>query len=128
MKIIALTRTSAPAVEPVSLELAKQHLRVENTDEDALIGEYISSATAWVERFLERSLIRQTWQMILDGFPDDGESIEMRMPPSYDLQTFTYFDADDDEQDVDVDSFTTLFNVDQAVDAAIEAVADPARR
>jgi uncharacterized phiE125 gp8 family phage protein len=112
VNILALTRSVAPTVEPVSLALAKQHLRVDHNDENELIAEYIASATAWVESYLERSLLRQTWQLVFDGFPCDGENIEMRRPPTLDLLTFTYYDVNDDEQDVDVDSFTTMFNVD----------------
>lgn len=41
------------AQEPrsVSMELAKAHLRVRHTDEDALIGQYIATAKGWVDRY-----------------------------------------------------------------------------
>lgn len=112
MNIVALTRTTAPSVEPVSLALAKQHLRVEHNDEDELIGEYISSARAWVESYLERSLLRQTWQMILDDFPAVGENIELRMPPAYDIVSFQYLDDEGDATTVDADDYAQLMSVD----------------
>lgn len=112
MNILALTRTTAPTVEPVSLALAKQHLRVDHNDEDDLITEYIASARAWVESFLERSLIRQTWQMILDEFPAAGENIELRMPPAYDLVSFQYLDDDGDATTVDAAYYDSILAVD----------------
>ena len=112
MNIVALTRTTAPTVEPVSLALAKQHLRVDHTDEDDLITEYIASARAWVESYLERSLLRQTWQMILDDFPAAGENIELRMPPAYDIVSFQYLDDDGDATTVPADDYDSLLAVD----------------
>ena len=112
MNIVALTRTTAPSVEPVSLALAKQHLRVDHTDEDDLITEYIASARAWVESYLERSLLRQTWQMILDDFPAAGENIELRMPPAYDIVSFQYLDDDGDATTVPADDYDSLLAVD----------------
>jgi uncharacterized phiE125 gp8 family phage protein len=112
VNIVALTRTTAPTVEPVSLALAKQHLRVDHTDEDDLITEYIASARAWVESYLERSLLRQTWQMILDDFPAAGENIELRMPPAYDIVSFQYLDDDGDATTVPADDYDSLLAVD----------------
>lgn len=62
--------TAAPAIEPVSLEDAKLHLRVTATEEDDLVSDLISAARQWVEIYLNRTLITQTLRMRADNFPD----------------------------------------------------------
>lgn len=60
-----------PTVEPVSLALAKSHLNVEAsfTDDDLLIGGYITAARQFCERELCRAIYPQTWLLTLDHFP-----------------------------------------------------------
>lgn len=58
-----------PAVEPVSLALAKQQCRVDFTEEDALIELYISGARELVEKRTGRAIYNQTWKRTLDHFP-----------------------------------------------------------
>jgi len=41
---------SGPAVEPVTLSEAKDHLRVDGNDDDVVIGGMIASAREYVER------------------------------------------------------------------------------
>lgn len=60
---------TAPAVEPVSLEQAKVHLRVDVPDDDALIGLLISAARAHAENVCRRAFITQQWDLFLDAFP-----------------------------------------------------------
>jgi hypothetical protein len=66
-----LTLTTAPAAEPVSLAEAKLHLRVDTdvTADDDLITSLATAARQWVEEICGRSLITQTWQLALPGFP-----------------------------------------------------------
>jgi uncharacterized phiE125 gp8 family phage protein len=59
-----------PAIEPLSLDDAKLHLRVSSTEEDSLITDLISAARQWVEAYLNRSLITQTLRLRADAFPD----------------------------------------------------------
>jgi uncharacterized phiE125 gp8 family phage protein len=67
-------RTVAPTVEPVSLQEAKAHLRVNFTDDDALIAIYIKTAVAWLEGsgiardgVLGGVMVNQTWRLAVDG-------------------------------------------------------------
>jgi uncharacterized phiE125 gp8 family phage protein len=60
---------TAPAVEPVSLEQAKVHLRVDTADDDALIGMLISAARAHAENVCRRAFVTQQWDLFLDAFP-----------------------------------------------------------
>jgi uncharacterized phiE125 gp8 family phage protein len=61
-----------PASEPVSLAEAKLHLRVDVTDDDALIGSLISAARQAAETRTGRQLITARWKLVLDGFPGRG--------------------------------------------------------
>ena len=53
--------TTAPAVEPISLAEAKAHLRLDASDEDALLTALITAARMFVERTLGVALITQSW-------------------------------------------------------------------
>ena len=72
-----------PSVEPVSLEEAKNYLKVETADDDTLISSLIKSARELIERYLRKALITQTWEMVLD---DGGSMVVIPRPP---LQSVT---------------------------------------
>jgi uncharacterized phiE125 gp8 family phage protein len=66
------TRTAAPAETPVTLAEVKSHLRVEVTDDDALISLYLNAAISQLDGWggvLGRCMVTQTWQFNLDAFP-----------------------------------------------------------
>lgn len=58
-----------PQDEPVSLDEAKIHLRVDHSDEDEAISILIQAARELGEQFTGRSFVTQTRQMKLDHFP-----------------------------------------------------------
>lgn len=64
-----LQLVSAPESEPVSVEEAKAHLRVDFIDDDSLILSLISAAREVVEGKLRRSVFSQTYKLSLDQFP-----------------------------------------------------------
>ena len=59
-----------PAVEPIALDEAKRHLRIEDgvSEDDALVGTLISAVRIWAENFTGRAFITQTWERKLDAF------------------------------------------------------------
>jgi uncharacterized phiE125 gp8 family phage protein len=69
---MALVLTEAPAIEPVTIEAAKAHLRIDADDEDALIAQLIVAARMFVERTLGQALITQGWSYFLDYWPRGG--------------------------------------------------------
>ena len=82
MQYRSLTRQTAPAVEPVTLAEAKAHLRVDTSDDDALIQNLVQSAREWCEQYLDRTLVHTQWVMRFDKFPDSGiEPVELPRPP-----------------------------------------------
>lgn len=58
-----------PTVEPITLSDAKAHLRVDGSDEDALITAAISAARQDCEQRLDRSIAPTTLALVLDAFP-----------------------------------------------------------
>ena len=58
----ALRVITAPASEPVSIDLARQHCRIDADYDDALVAMYVTSARMWAETFLNRALFTQQLQ------------------------------------------------------------------
>jgi uncharacterized phiE125 gp8 family phage protein len=79
----SLTRLSQPVVEPVTITDAKAHLRVDtDADNTYIMGLLVAAARAWVEEYLDRSLVHTQWTMRLDGFPPNGlDNLELPRPP-----------------------------------------------
>ena len=90
---------TAPAVEPISLAEAKAHLRVDAASEDTLIGLLIGSARQAAEHELGRSLITQTWELVLDAFP--AGQIEIPAGGVASVVSVKYHDAAGVEQTLD---------------------------
>lgn len=99
---MALSLFAAPATEPVSLEEAKDHLRVTIGDDDALIDNLIVAAREHVETYTQRALITQTWDLKLETFCDpayfDGASVWLPKPPVSSITSITYVDLNGDSQ------------------------------
>jgi uncharacterized phiE125 gp8 family phage protein len=122
---------TSPAAEPVSLELAKQHLRVDFSDEDSYITALIVAARQYAEKVTKRAFFNQTWLRTLDFFPLYGRvegsrspserdswpygtwywdrvTIDLPMPRTVSVTGITYLDSNGGEQTLP----TSLYNVD----------------
>ncbi len=62
---------AGPALEPLSLEEARAWLRLDTSDEDALVQSLIKAARCAVEEATRLALIAQKWRLRLDGWPAD---------------------------------------------------------
>ncbi len=83
-----------PTIEPVSLEEAKRHLRVEADGENVDIAGLIISAREWCEAHTERQFVTATWQWTLDGFPNAGATLWVPKPLLQSVTSIQYIDAD----------------------------------
>lgn len=92
-----------PPVEPVSLEEAKQHLRVELTDEDPLISNLIQTAREHAESFQNRSFITRTYELFLDIWPDT--SFVLPMGPIQKIISVVCLDENGEEIQVNPDIY-----------------------
>lgn len=58
--LTTLTVVTLPAVEPVSLDQARTHCRIDTGSDDELLASYLTAARAMAEQLLGRVLITQT--------------------------------------------------------------------
>ncbi|MEM6847594.1 MAG: head-tail connector protein, partial [Pseudomonadota bacterium] len=102
---MALILTSGPAVLPLTLAEAKDHLRVAHSDEDTLITRLIETATQHVDGLdgiLGRACITQTWTLTLDAFPS---VIILPLPPCQSVAAITYIDTNGASQTLAVSRY-----------------------
>jgi len=77
-----------PATEPITLAEAQAQLKVDG--EDDYINALISTARVMVERYLNRSLITQTWT----AYSDDWCDLELPYPPLISVTSVKYYGLD----------------------------------
>lgn len=101
-----LIQISEPANEPISLADARLHLRADpsDTSEDATIGALITTVRKMAEHELGRSLITQTWELVLDAFPCD--EIRLARPKVQSITSIKYIDTSQVEQTVSALDYT----------------------
>ena len=100
---MSLQLISPPAVEPVTLAEAKAHLKVDTTDDDALITSLITAARTRAEWLTHRALITQSWIFWRDLWPADG--FELPLPPLQSLASITAYDLNDAATVLDASSY-----------------------
>jgi len=117
---MALSQVTAPATEPITLAEANAQCKIDVPDENDLVDTLIIAAREYVEAFTHRALITQTWDLTLDGFPDQwstvardhqqvGEgAIWLPAPPTASVTSITYVDT----QGVTQTWSPTLYTVD----------------
>ena len=101
---MTLVLVTPPAVEPVSLDELKAHLRInaDQNDEDALLQHYLTTARKYAENYTWRAFITQTWRVSFDCFPC---KIEVPRPPLQEVTSIQYVDTAGDTQTLDEDLY-----------------------
>ncbi len=89
----ALVLLTPPAIEPLTLSEAKAHLRLDGSNEDALISNLIVAARQMCEEMTGRSLIQQSWRLWLDANPP--ALIVLPRPPLLSIAQVNVFAEDD---------------------------------
>ena len=107
---MGLRLITPPASDPLTLAQAKAHLRVNFTDDDALITALVKAATLRCENWTGRALVDQKWELVLDGFPSSTQTnmfsssgevdlaIMIPKPPLIEITQVLYNDTVGDEQ------------------------------
>jgi uncharacterized phiE125 gp8 family phage protein len=89
---MGLSLFTAATAEPIGLEEAKVHLRVDGSDSDTYINTLIVAARKHVENVTRRRLVQQTWDYTLAEFPY-GDICLPIMPVSS-VTSVSYVDGD----------------------------------
>lgn len=120
-----LTRVGAPASEPVTLEEAKIYMRIDNDNEDALIGDLIVAARMTAEEWLKRSLITQSWKLSYDdncglfartrNEPWVYDMVRLSMGPVTEITDVSVFDREDNSTSLDSASYYLNASKDELV-------------
>jgi uncharacterized phiE125 gp8 family phage protein len=87
---MSLKEISSPAEEPVTLQEARTHLRLES-GEDEYISNLIAAARRHCESFQGRAYVAQTWDLYLNAFP--CSCIKMPLPPLQEISFIKYMDS-----------------------------------
>jgi uncharacterized phiE125 gp8 family phage protein len=80
-----------PKSEPITLDEAKAHLRIDEdiTADDALIDLLIGTARKSAESMTRRALLPQTWELALDRFE---KVIRLPRPPLIEIESIKFVD------------------------------------
>ena len=96
----------------LSTEVAKQHLRVDHDDEDALIGALAQAAHNVVAEMTGRVLTEEEWTVAVPSVAGD---LVLPLCPVQSLDAITYYDADGVSQSLDVADFWLFAHPDRPV-------------
>ncbi len=90
---MSLELITPPATEPVTLDQAKAHLKVDTADDDALIASLIAAARASAEWHTGRAFVTQSWTLWLDCWPRDC-AVDIPLPPLQSVTSVTVYAPD----------------------------------
>lgn len=99
MEIGKLRLKTAPTSTAVSLTEAKEHLRVDGTDDDTYITTLIDVATDAVQNFTRLQLMDATYILYLNCFSSE---IDLMISPVKDITAIKYYDANNVSQSLDL--------------------------
>lgn len=121
--IPVFTLKTAPTFEPVTLELAKEQLRISSEDQDRVLEAYLKAARQWVETYTGRALATQTWQMSLDHIPTQ---LPLSMAAPLQSVTFLkYYDENNAQQTWSSSNYITSAFHEPAVLEVLTTVSRP---
>jgi uncharacterized phiE125 gp8 family phage protein len=100
--IMSLSLDIPPAEEPVSLAEARAHLKLDSSDDDALVDRLVAAARVRAEWHTGRAFITQGWTLHLDCLP---RVIEIPLPPLIAVTSLTIFAQDDSATMIDTAAF-----------------------
>lgn len=111
---MTLIQTDPPLAEPVTLAEIKAHLRIDSTEEDALLEGLVRVARAHLEAVTGVALMSQGFRLALDDWPR-GSVIQLMRTPVQTIDAILVYDADGEPQNLSL------------TDMLLDATARPAR-
>ena len=101
----AIKRIVEPLIEPVTIVDAKNYTRISGNTEDGLIQNWIKSARMIAEGYQRCSYITQRWQLTLNEFPEDTETLYLPRGPIQELLSISVTDSVGAITSIDVENF-----------------------
>ncbi|MCP4934296.1 MAG: hypothetical protein GY927_08855 [bacterium] len=101
---MALVLIAGPALEPVSLDEVKVHLRIDHVDEDVLLASLVTTARIHLETMLGLSFITQQWKLVLDKWPD-AINISLPLGPVQQITGIALYNTADQVSVIDTSSY-----------------------
>jgi uncharacterized phiE125 gp8 family phage protein len=89
-----LRRIAEPTTEPVTLAEVKLHLRIDGSDEDALLNVLIASARRWFEDITGRTLYATTYEYSLGEWPRGDRIVLPRATTLTSVASLVYYGTD----------------------------------
>lgn len=89
-----LSLASAPTIEPVSVQEARLHCRVDDSADNSYVTALITAARIMAEQFTRRVFITQSWVMYMDAWPCD-RFIEIPKAPLQGISSIVTYDDSD---------------------------------
>lgn len=85
--------TTPPIAEPLALAEVKAHLRLDDGQEDVLLGALIRTARDFLEKETGLCLMTQGWRLYLDRWPADG-IVRIAKTPVRAIESVTVYGGD----------------------------------
>ena len=106
IRAISIKRTTDASTEPVTLAEAKEHLRVDFSDDDSYISTLITAARQSIEISTKRAVASgQTYEAGYAIFPLRYDSLEIPNPPLVSVTSIKYFDDQGVEHTVNTNKY-----------------------
>lgn len=103
-----ISQLTYPSTTIISLQEAKEHLRVSSDSEDALISDCIKSATDFVEKYTGITLMSGTYRAYLDAAEAlSYDTIEIWKFPITAISSIQYVDSNGDTQSLSASYYST---------------------
>lgn len=110
-----ILRVNSAGSDLVSLTEAKAQTRVTSSNEDTLLGDYVSAASSMIdgpEGMAGRAFAAQTWDYILPRLPD---SFLIPVPGATSVSAASYYDTDDVNQSLTVATYYRVIERDDGL-------------
>lgn len=94
---MSIRESTNPAIEPLTLAEVKDHLRITDSDSDAMLTFYLGVARRYAEAFTRRMFVQRTFVETFDRFTS---TIQLSRVPLVSITSIQYIDTDGNLQSV----------------------------
>lgn len=102
---------TGPTQEPVTIEEAKQHMRIEVAADDAMVAAFVMAAREWVEGQTKKVLMTTTYDYYIDwDWPVVGGYTQIQFPvnPVQSVTSISYVDDNGATQTLAANKYQTV--------------------